>query len=58
MHECSGCGRLLAKEDRRRREGERLRLAPGVELETPAVGRAMQLKCPCGLVLILLKGRA
>lgn len=53
---CDGCGRQLAKEDKRRRLAERLRLAEGVTLEQEAEGRATRLKCPCGRVLILLRG--
>lgn len=55
---CDGCGRIMAREDKRRKPGDRLKPVDGVTLEKGFEGRATRLKCGCGRVLILLQGAA
>lgn len=52
---CSSCGKVIAREDRRRtRQGTLVPLS-GTKLETSAK-QAPRLICPCGKITVLLQG--
>lgn len=54
-HRCRKCGAEVAREDRRRRPGERMVPVPGVVLELEE-GQAPRIRCPCGHVTVFVKG--
>lgn len=53
---CVSCARPIANEDRRRKQGSRLKPIGAVRLENEE-RRAPRLHCPCGHVTIILKGQ-
>lgn len=53
VHTCPACKKIVAKEDRRRKQP--LYALPGAVL-TQRDHEAPRVKCACGKVLILLKG--
>ena len=53
-YHCEGCKKMLAKEDRRRREGNQLVMVNGTKLEAHP-NMAPRFKCVCGRYNILVK---
>ena len=54
-YHCPACRKLIAREDRRRVEGARLKAMSGAIL-IQYEKEAPKLRCPCGKLIILLKG--
>jgi hypothetical protein len=55
-HYCPSCRQPVANEDRRKRQNA-VTPVPGVSLDPPAPNQACRLRCVCGHVVILMKGR-